>query len=1375
MQCPFCREEVGSEDDLQLHCLVCSSAYAEPGSAPRPPRVDSVVVRFRWVKSRPCFDREVHLISSLAGSVKLHWKEDEGLYESDAVGVPVGPHICQLAVGGDVVPTEEFEVNEDSDVIFIILQEANYGYMTFDDDNRRARIRTDDISSDGEPELPVDTHDRPPHPLDMESRENQTDSANEMSPLYRELLQHQLSHGEPSWVPGSGVQSPVMSDVDLSALAGRQDDDDDEPPILTPQPDSIEEQQPSSPVPLHPGLEADSRPGDLSGESDGIPSLPDGGDVGDQSENEAEEVLSSTRPPAPPSSASPVPSSHSEHDSRVSSRDSPVNSVPSEAGGRDDSVISPLLDEALRHDSPPPITESPFTEGEHTNVVPRYTSPQATPGRDHASTEEREHVPSTVQTTAEEHPTEHAQFSPRASPLGSVLDAVTAPVTDANVVTSTPDALASDHEATSPPERHSPAGSVHSSSLFSSGLPTPIMSPRGCSQSDTGMPLTSRGSPLGSIHIQTQLPLRPQSLGGSVNLSERAPAMDLLTTLNSASHLESRRGPVSGAEESPVSPVLRQSPTGSNHSTSVHPQRESDLAGDASRHSSQRSTPLLSAHGGPPPAASPFVAPPRTLPLSHEVSGNSTPSVHSPRHRTSGAGSPTELLMETVYRQATDVPPVASRDGSAAATPPVMPQTSSRVSHRDSENSTPSVPSPRHRTSGPGSPSDLLAETAFRQGTPPVASRNGSAAATPVMPPTSARVSHRESENNTPLVHSPRHRTSGAGSPSELLAETVHRRGTPPVSSHGGSSRVSRGQSPASSVRSRAEHSSPRILSPPLLHESVIPSRESAFATVNGERGPSVMELSSELEALRQERDTLANELRRRAAHYESELRRVKSRNEDLEQQMLSIETVATLTKQDDEKTQELEQKVLDLNRALQEKDEEAHSLQESVRRLERTNQQLKEEQESLKTVNQLRLEDMNKLNSDLQQELSDLQRRSLDSTRAEGKIIELKVLQKTLEQHVRRLERENERLQTKLKQAEQEIDTMKAITRRTGTRLSKAKSETDLSKKFDKYTSYDKHKYGDYEPTKAVSFAVRGEGLGLGTTRFSSSDTNYTRSHDVGVSSPVIMNGYSSPRSEVKRLPSSYTSLQDRLSRDPPRSMTTVPRHRVGSLGEDSDVSDDLEHGLGYYTGTQPRWRTQSSESSTSSVVSWDHDYSADAAARQPRASAYNPSSSLHQEDDRVGGRRRRPHSYHGASGSLNDVFGSKDEYTSSYHVKSSPYSHSLRDVGQHSTSSSSYSTDSQSLTTTPYHSAVATSHTSTKLLTKPFAPTSSSDIQLGMEVLVTRSRGQIGRGIVKYVGPLPGRKEMYIGIELRPGQGELTFVTSACIPSFFVWACRW
>lgn len=122
MQCPFCQEEVGTEDDLQLHCLVCSSAYAgifivdvqscrklfslcvktslfelrkhdekcsplgrkrfktnafwipiclwltEPGRTTTAPAVDSVVVRFRWVKSRPCFEREVHLISSLVST-----------------------------------------------------------------------------------------------------------------------------------------------------------------------------------------------------------------------------------------------------------------------------------------------------------------------------------------------------------------------------------------------------------------------------------------------------------------------------------------------------------------------------------------------------------------------------------------------------------------------------------------------------------------------------------------------------------------------------------------------------------------------------------------------------------------------------------------------------------------------------------------------------------------------------------------------------------------------------------------------------------------------------------------------------------------------------------------------------------------------------------------------------------------------------------------------------------------------------------------------------------------------------------------------------------------------------------------------------------
>ena len=260
--------------------------------------------------------------------------------------------------------------------------------------------------------------------------------------------------------------------------------------------------------------------------------------------------------------------------------------------------------------------------------------------------------------------------------------------------------------------------------------------------------------------------------------------------------------------------------------------------------------------------------------------------------------------------------------------------------------------------------------------------------------------------------------------------------------------------------------------------------------------------------------------------------------------------------------------------------------------------------------------------------------RRSLDSSKTrrgknEGKIIELQVLVNTLDQHVKRLEEENTDLQAKLKKAKQEIDAVKAITGWSGSRLGKAKSETDLTKKFDKYTTYDRHRYRDPEPSKAVSFATRSDTSGLGTTRFGSWDANHTRSHEVGVSSPVIMNGYGSPRSEAQRLASSYTSLRDTLAREPYASRATVPRHRIGSLGEDSDVSDDLDHGVGYHTGTQPRWLTQSSDSSTSSVVSWDHDYSTDE-SRHPRASGYNSSSLLYR-DDRASGRRRRPHSYHG------------------------------------------------------------------------------------------------------------------------------------------------
>ena len=74
--------------------------------------------------------------------------------------------------------------------------------------------------------------------------------------------------------------------------------------------------------------------------------------------------------------------------------------------------------------------------------------------------------------------------------------------------------------------------------------------------------------------------------------------------------------------------------------------------------------------------------------------------------------------------------------------------------------------------------------------------------------------------------------------------------------------------------------------------------------------------------------------------------------------------------------------------------------------------------------------------------------------------------------------------------------------------------------------------------------------------------------------------------------------------------------------------------------------------------------------------------------------------------------------------------------------------------LTSSPHPPTAGASRS--KLFTKPFAPTSCEDVQLGMGVLVTRSRGQIARGVVRYVGLIPGRKDTYIGVELGPGQGK-------------------
>ncbi|XP_062906968.1 centrosome-associated protein 350-like isoform X6 [Mobula hypostoma] len=61
-----------------------------------------------------------------------------------------------------------------------------------------------------------------------------------------------------------------------------------------------------------------------------------------------------------------------------------------------------------------------------------------------------------------------------------------------------------------------------------------------------------------------------------------------------------------------------------------------------------------------------------------------------------------------------------------------------------------------------------------------------------------------------------------------------------------------------------------------------------------------------------------------------------------------------------------------------------------------------------------------------------------------------------------------------------------------------------------------------------------------------------------------------------------------------------------------------------------------------------------------------------------------------------------------------------------------------------------------------RPFAPRSIADLSIGHLVKFSRPAGKIGKGVIKYLGHLPGRQEAYIGVELEGteiGQHNGTF----------------
>ncbi len=50
-----------------------------------------------------------------------------------------------------------------------------------------------------------------------------------------------------------------------------------------------------------------------------------------------------------------------------------------------------------------------------------------------------------------------------------------------------------------------------------------------------------------------------------------------------------------------------------------------------------------------------------------------------------------------------------------------------------------------------------------------------------------------------------------------------------------------------------------------------------------------------------------------------------------------------------------------------------------------------------------------------------------------------------------------------------------------------------------------------------------------------------------------------------------------------------------------------------------------------------------------------------------------------------------------------------------------------------------------------RPYAPSSITDIRLYDLIKFSRPGGKISKGIVKYIGSLPGKSDQYLGLELE------------------------
>ena len=502
-----------------------------------------------------------------------------------------------------------------------------------------------------------------------------------------------------------------------------------------------------------------------------------------------------------------------------------------------------------------------------------------------------------------------------------------------------------------PPGRTSPTGSA----LSESGGTSPFTSPRIRSHSDISRRF-ERMSPSNSIRSEPHFPLPPQQLESLLNRTGAWRISDAGPSTGDATARSRGSLPDTGSSVSSVL-SHRVSPAGTFHAESLPSSRTQQLS-EGRKHSGRQASPPLSAgtrdfSGGQnpveilpfgsrgsydnsrhsSPAGSTHTEPrissgtqsPPTVPNSSEVPlVDSRQSLHDSRHsscaesthtgsrKSSGSHSPPtvpnssevplvdsrQILHDSRHSSRAASTHTGSRKSSGSHSPVEVPNSTevplvdSRQILHDSRHSSraESTPTGSRKSSGSHSPVDVPSRTA-PSGRPlsgsSRSSRNESPASREVL--SLLEVLYRkEQKAATPSdsVRSSRHQTSRGKSPPETLRQ-IGRDGA----LQSGPAKTSRGQSPVTSVDTHAGGPSERT---PSTRAPFIPSRGTAFQAVNGERTPFAVTSFPEMEALRHERDSLVEELKIRTAHYERELRNVKTRNEDLEQQVLSVQASAS-------------------------------------------------------------------------------------------------------------------------------------------------------------------------------------------------------------------------------------------------------------------------------------------------------------------------------------------------------------------------------------------------------------------------------------------------------------------------------------------------